>query len=82
MEFTTTSAGLQDFLNSSHLPQPEPDDDAQPIDQYVSCGLTDGDFSRPAYADEERQPSGYVRRIAVDRANPARPRVIVEATDT
>ncbi|WP_433222148.1 hypothetical protein [Microtetraspora malaysiensis] len=82
LEFTTTPMGLQAFLNSSHLPQPEPDDDAQPIDQYASCGLTDGDFNRPAYADEERQSSIYVRRLAVDRANPARPRAIVEATDT
>ncbi|MFI6603591.1 hypothetical protein ACIBHX_45800 [Nonomuraea sp. NPDC050536] len=81
VEFTTTAAGLKSFLSASHLPQPERDEGAEPIDRHASCGLTDEGFDRPQYASDDGESSGYVRRVVVDAGSSAKVRVIVEAMD-
>jgi hypothetical protein len=89
LSFRTTASGLRAFLDGSGLPTPgasgaseEVDADPAPLDG-PSCGFGSESFHTPRYYGGERTSTGdpAQRQVAVERADPARPRVVASAMD-
>ncbi|WP_345431628.1 hypothetical protein [Actinoallomurus vinaceus] len=83
--FQTTPAGLHAFLSTAGLAEPAADhsSDYQPSVDGPSCGFGSASFSAPRYCEDDPETSTkpFQRQVAVDRADTARPRVVLSALD-
>jgi hypothetical protein len=86
LDFTTTPSGLATFLAKSHLSEPEPANESDPLPVVPGCiEQRSGQHRFVVAGDPESSATpragGDLRTATIDLGDPAHPRVVVHAFD-